>query len=95
MTTIERLLPAQRRFFFECAGIAVVALLLLVCLVLGLGGQQTTQAISNFGLIAAAASAGLACLATARSGRCGHRRMWRLLGPRPVLGQRPDRLDLV
>ena len=77
---IERLLPAQRRFFFECAGIAVLTLLWLVCLVLGLGGQQTTQAISNFGLIAAAASAGLACLATARSGSCGHRRMWRLLG---------------
>ena len=47
---------------------------------LGLGGQHTTQAISNLGLIAAAGAAGLACLATARSGSCGHRRMWRLLG---------------
>ena len=64
---IERLLPAQRRFF-ECAGMAVLTLLWLVCLVLGLGGQQTTQAISNFGLIAAAALAGLACLAAARHG---------------------------
>jgi len=58
----------------------VLTLLWLAPLVLGLGGQQTTQAISNFGLIAAAASAGLACLATARSGSGGHRRMWRLLG---------------
>src|SRR5829696_2971140 len=77
---IERLPPAQRRFFFECAGIAVVALVWLGSLVSGLGGARASQAISNFGLIAAAASAGLACLATARSGSCGHRRMWRLLG---------------
>ncbi|HJU02898.1 MAG TPA: diguanylate cyclase, partial [Actinomycetes bacterium] len=77
---IERLLPAQRRFALECAGIAVLTLLWLAFLVPGVGGQQVTQAISNFGLIAAAASAGLACLATARSGSCGHPWMWRLLG---------------
>ena len=45
---------------------AVLALLWLACLVLGVGGPQITQAISNFGLIAAAASAGIACLVTAR-----------------------------
>src|SRR5215213_8666082 len=77
---IERLPPAQRRFFFECAGIAVVALVWLGSLVSGLGGARASQAISNFGLIAAAASAGLACLATARSGSGGHQRLWRLLG---------------
>jgi hypothetical protein len=77
---IERLLPARHRFAVECIGVAVLTVAWLVCLVLGLGGQQTTQAISNFGLIAAAAFAGLACLATARSGSCRHRRMWRLLG---------------
>ena len=63
---IERLLPAQRRFFFECAGIAVLTLLWLVCLVLGLGGQQTTQAISNFGLaiddFGTGCSSSLSCL---------------------------------
>jgi hypothetical protein len=58
----------------------VLTLLWLAPLVLGLGGQQTTQAISNFGLIAAAASAGLACLATARRTSSRHQRMWRLLG---------------
>src|SRR4029453_12858073 len=77
---IDRLLPGQRRFTAECAGIAVLTLLWLAPLVLGLGGQQTTQAISNFGLIAAAASAGLACLATARRPSSRHQRMWRLLG---------------
>ncbi|HJU00940.1 MAG TPA: hypothetical protein VJ966_07000, partial [Actinomycetes bacterium] len=77
---IARLQPAQRRFALECAGIAVLALLWLAFLVPGVGGQQVTQAISNFGLIAAAASAGLACLATARGGSGGQRRMWRLLG---------------
>jgi hypothetical protein len=77
---IERLLPAQRRFFFECAGIAVLTLLWLACLVLGAGGPRATQAMSNFGLIAAAASAGLACLATARHGTAQQERMWRLLG---------------
>ncbi len=39
---------------------AVLSLLWLACVVLGLGGPQTTQAISNFGLIAAAGSAGIA-----------------------------------
>ena len=42
----ERFLPAQRRFVAECAG---MALLWLAYLVLGVGGPQTTQAISNFG----------------------------------------------
>jgi diguanylate cyclase (GGDEF)-like protein/PAS domain S-box-containing protein len=76
----ERFLPAQRRFVAECAGMAVVAVLWLACLVLGVGGAQTTQAISNFGLIAAAGSAGIACLVTARSSTPQHRRMWKLLG---------------
>ena len=76
----KRLLPAQRRFAAERAAIAVVALLWLTCLVLGVGGPRATQAISNFGLIAAAASAGLACLATARRSSAQHRRMWKLLG---------------
>ena len=71
---------AQRRFAAEQATIAVVALLWLTCLVLGVGGPRATQAISNFGLIAAAASAGLACLATARRSSAQHRRMWKLLG---------------
>src|SRR4029453_5701640 len=51
---IERLLPARHRFAVECIGVAVLTVAWLVCLVLGLGGQQTTQAISNFGLIIAA-----------------------------------------
>ena len=55
-------------------------MLWLTCLVLGVGGPRATQAISNFGLIAAAASAGLACLATARRSSARHRRMWKLLG---------------
>jgi diguanylate cyclase (GGDEF)-like protein/PAS domain S-box-containing protein len=76
----ERLLPAQRRFAAECAGMAVLALLWLACLVLGVGGPQTTKAISNFGLIATAASAGIACLVTARRSTPQHRRMWKLLG---------------
>ena len=76
----KRLLPAQRRLAAERATIAVVALLWLTCLVLGVGGPRATQAISNFGLIAAAASAGLACLATARRSSAQHRRMWKLLG---------------
>ena len=76
----KRLLPAQRRFPAERAAIAIVALLWLTCLVLGVGGPRATQAISNFGLIAAAASAGLACLATARRSSPQHRRMWKLMG---------------
>ncbi len=48
---------AQRRFLAECAAMAVVALLWLASLVWGLGGPRATQAISNFGLIAAAALA--------------------------------------
>jgi hypothetical protein len=62
----ERLLPAQRRFLIECGAMAILALCWLACLVLGVGGPQTTQAISNFGLIAAAGAAGVACLVTAR-----------------------------
>jgi len=46
----------------------------------GVGGPRATQAISNFGLIAAAVSAGLACLATARRGTGEQERMWKLLG---------------
>ena len=76
----NRSLPAQRRFAAEQATITVVSLLWLTCLVLGVGGPRATQAISNFGLIAAAASAGLACLATARRSSARHRRMWKLLG---------------
>jgi diguanylate cyclase (GGDEF)-like protein/PAS domain S-box-containing protein len=76
----EWALQVRRRFVVECAGIGVIALLWLACLVLGVGGPRATQAISNFGLIAAAASAGLACLATARHGTAQQERMWRLLG---------------
>ena len=76
----NRVLPAQRRFAAEQVTIAVVALLWLTCLVLGVGGPRATQAISNFGLIAAAASAGLACLGTAGRSSAQHRRMWKLLG---------------
>jgi hypothetical protein len=71
---------AQRRFVAECAAMAVVALLWLACLVLGVGGARATQAISNFGLIAATGSAGIACLVTARRSLPQHRRMWKLLG---------------
>jgi hypothetical protein len=77
---MEWSLRARRRFVAECAGIGVVALLWLACLVLGAGGPRATQAMSNFGLIAAAASAGPACLATARHGTAQQERMWRLLG---------------
>ena len=59
---------------------AFLALLWLACLVLGVGGPPTTQAISNFGLIAAAACAGIACLVNARRSPPKHRRMWKLLG---------------
>ena len=71
----ERFLPAQRRFTVEGAGIAVLTLMWLACLVLGVGGQETTQAISNFGLIVAAGSAGVACLARAGRSSAQHRRM--------------------
>jgi hypothetical protein len=57
-----RAVPAERRFVGEWVTTSVIALLWLACLVLGVGGPRATQAISNFGLIAAAASAGLACL---------------------------------
>ena len=59
---------------------AILALCWLACLVLGVGGPQTTQAISNFGLIAAAGAAGVACLVTARRSTPQHQRMWKLLG---------------
>ena len=75
-----RAVPAGRRFVGEWVTTSVIALLWLACLVLGVGGPRATQAISNFGLIAAAASAGLACLATARRGTGEQERMWRLLG---------------
>jgi diguanylate cyclase (GGDEF)-like protein/PAS domain S-box-containing protein len=76
----ERSDTAQRRFAAECAAMAVVALLWLACLVSGLGGQRVTQAVSNFGLIAAPAAAGLACCLTARRSSARHRRLWGLLG---------------
>jgi PAS domain-containing protein len=76
----ERLLPAQRRFLIECGAMAILALCWLACLVLGVGGPQTTQAISNFGLIAAAGAAGVACLVTARRSTPQDQRMWKLLG---------------
>ncbi|HJW61588.1 MAG TPA: hypothetical protein VJ931_18300 [Actinomycetota bacterium] len=71
---------AQRQFRVECAAMAVVALLWLACLVLGLGGPRATQAISNFGLIAAAGAAGITCIRTARFSSPQQQRMWRLLG---------------
>jgi hypothetical protein len=45
----ERSDTARRRFAAECAGMAAVALLWLVCLVSGLGGPRVTQAVSNSG----------------------------------------------
>src|SRR5215213_587958 len=77
---IERLPPAQRRFFFECAAMAVVALVWLGSLVSGLGGPRATQAISNFGLIAAAGAAGITCIRTARFSSPQQQRMWKLMG---------------
>jgi hypothetical protein len=77
----RRAVPSsQRRFVAECAAMGILAVLWLACLVLGVGGAQTTQAISNFGLIAAAWSAGVTCLVTTRSSTPQHRRMWKLLG---------------
>ena len=86
-------LLARRRFVAECACIGMVALLWLAYLVLGVGGPQATQAISNFGLIAAAASAGLACLATARHRPTGAD-VEAAGDLSPVLGQRAGSLDL-
>ncbi|HEV2931363.1 MAG TPA: PAS domain S-box protein, partial [Propionibacteriaceae bacterium] len=71
---------AQRRFLAECAAMAVVALLWLASLVWGLGGPRATQAISNFGLIAAAGAAGITCIRTARFSGPQQERMWRLMG---------------
>ncbi|HTE70400.1 MAG TPA: diguanylate cyclase, partial [Actinomycetes bacterium] len=71
---------AQRRFLAECVTMAVVALLWLASLVWGLGGPRATQAISNFGLIAAAGAAGITCVRTARSSSSQQSRMWKLLG---------------
>jgi diguanylate cyclase (GGDEF)-like protein/PAS domain S-box-containing protein len=76
----QRFLSGQRRFMAEGAGIAALTLTWLACLVLGVGGQETTQAISNFGLIAAAGSAGFACLVTAVRSSARYRRMWKLMG---------------
>jgi len=76
----ERLIPVRHRFAAECTGTAVMAVLWLTCLVWGLGGPQTTQAVSNFGLIAAAAAAGIACISAARRSTKRHRRLWSLLG---------------
>jgi len=59
---------------------AIVALLWLGSLVWGLGGPRATQAISNFGLIAAAGAAGITCLRTARFSGPQQQRMWKLMG---------------
>jgi len=59
---------------------AIVALLWLASLVWGLGGPRATQAISNFGLIAAAGAAGITCIRTARFSSPQQQRMWKLLG---------------
>jgi PAS domain-containing protein len=71
---------AQRRFLAECAAMAIVALLWLASLVWGLGGPRATQAISNFGLIAAAGAAGITCIRTARFSSPQQQRMWKLMG---------------
>jgi hypothetical protein len=71
---------AQHRFLAECVTMAVVAMLWLASLVWGLGGPRATQAISNFGLIAAAGAAGITCVRTARSSSSQQSRMWKLLG---------------
>ena len=71
---------AQRRFPAECAAMAVVALLWLGSLVFGLGGARASQAISNFGLIAAAGAAGITCIRTARFSSPQQSRMWKLMG---------------
>ena len=77
MTTQSR---AQRRFLAECAAMAVVALVWLGSLVSGLGGARASQAISNFGLIAAAGAAGITCIRTARFSSPRQARMWKLMG---------------
>jgi diguanylate cyclase (GGDEF)-like protein/PAS domain S-box-containing protein len=71
---------AQRRFLAECAAMTIVALLWLASLVWGLGGPRASQAISNFGLIAAAGAAGITCLRSARFSSQQQKRMWKLLG---------------
>ena len=71
---------AQRRFLAECAAMAVVALVWLGSLVSGLGGARASQAISNFGLIAAAGAAGITCIRTARFSSPRQARMWKLMG---------------
>jgi diguanylate cyclase (GGDEF)-like protein/PAS domain S-box-containing protein len=70
----------QRRFVVECATMAVVALVWLASLVWGVGGPRATQAISNFGLVAAAMAAGIICIRTARFSNSQQQRMWKLLG---------------
>jgi diguanylate cyclase (GGDEF)-like protein/PAS domain S-box-containing protein len=71
---------AQRRFLAECAAMTVVALMWLGSLVSGLGGARASQAISNFGLIAAAGAAGITCIRTARFSSPRQARMWKLMG---------------
>jgi hypothetical protein len=71
---------AQRRFLAECAAMAIVALIWLGSLVFGLGGARASQAISNFGLIAAAGAAGITCIRTARFSSPRQSRMWKLMG---------------
>jgi hypothetical protein len=70
---------AQRRFLAECAAMAVVALVWLGSMVSGLGGARASQAISNFGLIAAAGAAGISCIRTARFSSPRQARMWKLM----------------
>jgi hypothetical protein len=71
---------AQRRFLAESAAMAIVALVWLGSLVFGLGGARASQAISNFGLIAAAGAAGITCIRTARFSSPRQSRMWKLMG---------------
>jgi diguanylate cyclase (GGDEF)-like protein/PAS domain S-box-containing protein len=71
---------AQRRFLAECAATAGVAVVWLAFLYWEIGGAQMAAAFSNFGLIAAAMAAGLACLRTARFSSAQQERMWKLLG---------------
>ena len=56
---------ARRRFVVECTATAGVAVLWLGSLVREVGGEQTAAAISNFGLIAAAAEHTLALMLAA------------------------------
>jgi diguanylate cyclase (GGDEF)-like protein/PAS domain S-box-containing protein len=71
---------ARRRYIAECATTAGLAVAWLGCLVFEVGGERTAAALSNFGLIAAAGAAGIACFRTARFSSDRQTRMWKLLG---------------